>query len=56
MVNVIFDPSKIPNPWEEISGQPVQTDTETTDENIRRVIVAQRREINRKNLPDLDPE
>ncbi len=40
--------------WREIEGEPRPGIEETVDQEIYKVMVAQRREQNRRNLPDLD--
>ncbi len=40
--------------WREIEGEPKPGIEETVDEAIYTVMVEQRREINKRNLPDLD--
>lgn len=47
-------PAALPFGWREIEGEPKPGIEETVDEAIYKVMVAQRREINRRNLPDLD--
>lgn len=40
--------------WREIEGEPKPGIEETVDEAIYKVMVAQRREVNKRNLPDLN--
>ncbi len=40
--------------WREMEGKPQPGLEETVDEAIYTVMVEQRREINKRNLPDLD--
>lgn len=40
--------------WREIEGEPRPGIEQSVDEEIYKVMVAQRREQNRRNLPDLE--
>ena len=40
--------------WRELEGRPRPGIEETVDQEIYKVMVAQRRETNRRNLPDLE--
>ena len=40
--------------WREIEGKPNPGIEQAVDEAIYKVMVAQRREVNRRNLPDLE--
>ncbi len=43
------------NGWLEIEGQPRPGIEEAVDDAIYKVMIEQRREINRRNLPEIDP-
>ncbi|WP_306117094.1 MULTISPECIES: hypothetical protein [unclassified Roseovarius] len=48
------NPAVSPFGWREIEGNPRPGIEETVDQEIYKVMVAQRREANRRNLPDLE--
>lgn len=57
MSNVFEEPlgsAALSHGCREIEGEPKPGLEETVDEAIYKVLVAQRREINRRNLPDLE--
>ncbi len=43
------------NGWLEMEGQPRPGIEEAVDDAIYKVMIEQRREINRRNLPEIDP-
>lgn len=47
-------PAWTPHGWHEIEGEPKPGIENAVDDAIYKVLVAQRREINRRNLPDLE--
>ena len=47
-------PAVSPFGWHELKGEPKPGIEDFVDDAIYKVMVAQRREINRKNLPELD--
>ncbi len=57
MSNVIEEPlghAALSHGWREIEGEPKPGLEETVDDAIYKVLIEQRREISRRNLPDLE--
>ncbi len=47
-------PAMLNHGWHEMEGEPKPGIEETVDEVIYKVMVEQRREVNKRNLPDLN--